>query len=523
MVVLVNPLVMSREGYISLTSSDFGRFSSVTTIGRQNPQSAPRPVSLWGLVALIFFAVSGGPFGSESSIATGGPFWALFGFTIFPFVWCIPEALMTGELSSLFPGNSGFTSWITASFNSPFLGYIEGFCSFVSTATNSAVYPHLFKSYLAVHIPTLNDQFYGVLAMLGFISINTYVNYRGLDVVSSLGIILLVLILAPFVLMAIFSVPEINTDNWLIGINHPPKIGSENLLALFNVLFWNLNNWDAISTIAGKVANPRKVIPKAMIVSLFITTLAYIVPLAVGAGLVEDPSDFDWSIWQPGYFQIVAQSLAGSWLSLWILLASTVSTVGQFQALISSCAYQVEGMAELGWLPRIFASQSKHDTPIVGLGLALLIVLCMIPFEFIDILQYLNVVYACAEVLEFAAFLNLRYHYGDVPRPFKIPLGFKGCCALMVAPFCFLVSIITLPFVSGRWDVVGVLLASLIAAVVSFQIFELIRRSGLCDFSRDPPRDIEEVVAFHKTPGASLSRSISMLMSRTRKSQDDSP
>ena len=425
---------------------------------------------------------------------------------------------MTGELSSLFPGNSGFTSWITASFNSPFLGYIEGFCSFLSTAANSAVYPHLFKSYLEVHIPILADETYSIGAMLVFILINTYVNYRGLDVVSSLGIVLLVFILLPFLLMAVISVPSINTDNWLIGLHHPPKIGSQDLLALFNVLFWNLNNWDAISTIAGEVSNPRKVIPKAMIVSLGVTTLAYIVPLAVGAGVVSDASDFDWSVWQPGYFQVVAQNVAGSWLSLWILLASTVSTVGQFQALISSCSYQIEGMAELGWLPRVFALQSKHDTPIVGLGIALVIVVGMIPFEFIDILQYLNVVYAFAEIFEFAAFLNLRYHYANVPRPFKIPLGFTGCCVLMIAPLCFLGSIILLPFVSGRWDVVLVLIASVGSSIVTYLILELFRRSGICDFYRDPPRDIEDVVAFHKTPGASLSRSVSM---RTR--QDNSP
>jgi len=481
-----------------------------------------KPVTLWGLVALIFFSVSGGPFGSESSIASGGPFWALVGFSVFPIVWCVPEALMTGELSSLFPGNSGFTSWVTASFNSPFLGYLEGFCSFVSTGTNSAVYPHLFKSYLAVHVPLLDDHFYGTVAMISFIGINGYINYRGLDVVSSLGLALLVFILAPFFLMVIIGAPDVNMDNWLVGMRTPPKFGSQELLSLFNVLFWNLNNWDAISTIAGEVANPRKVIPRAMIVSLFLTTIAYVLPLAVGSGLT-DP-DADWTKWQPGYFQIMAQSIAGSWLSLWILLASGVSTIGQFQALVSSCAYQLEGMAELGWLPRVFASVSVHDTPIVGLGIAIIIAIGMIPFEFIDILQYLNVVYACAQTLEFSAFLNLRYHYSDVPRPFKIPLGFFGCVMLMVLPFSFLGLIIFLPFFSERWDIVAVLLVTVACAVVSYHLLELFRRLGVCNFMREPPRDIYEVVAFHRTPGGSLSRSISQsAFTRTRLSVDNSP
>jgi amino acid transporter len=428
---------------------------------------------------------------------------------------------MTGELSSLFPGNSGFTSWVTASFNSPFLGYMEGFCSFVSTATNSAVYPHLFKSYLAVHVPILSDHLYGIFAMVSFICINGYINYRGLDVVSSLGIALLIFILAPFGIMVSLGAPDVNVDNWLIGMHNPPRIGSQELLSLFNVLFWNLNNWDAISTIAGEVSNPRKVIPKAMIVSLFVTTVAYVLPLAVGSGLTASDTK-DWSFWQPGYFQVIAQSIAGSWLSLWVLLASAVSTVGQFQALVSSCAYQLEGMAELGWLPKVFASVSEFDTPIVGLGIAIFTALAMIPFEFLDILQYLNVVYACAQALEFAAFLNLRYYYDDVIRPFKIPLGFSGCVALMVLPFCFIASIIVLPFLSQRWDVVCVLLTTIACALISYHMLELFRKLRVCQFLRDPPRDVYEVVAFHRTPGGSISRSVSQQFTKTRLSVDNS-
>lgn len=106
-----------------------------------------RPVSLWGLVALIFFSVSGGPFGSEGAVAAAGPFWALIGFTVFPIIWCIPEALITAEMSSLLPGNAGFVSWVAAAFG-PYWGFIEGWLSWVSGVTSNAIYPHLFLEYL---------------------------------------------------------------------------------------------------------------------------------------------------------------------------------------------------------------------------------------------------------------------------------------------------------------------------------------------------------------------------------------
>ena len=459
-----------------------------------------KPVSFWGLVALIFFSVSGGPFGSEPSVATGGPFWAILAFTIFPLVWCIPEAMITSELSSLFPGNSGFTSWITASFNSPFLGYVEGFCSFVSTATNSSVYPHLFHSYLKVHFPVLDDHWVGTACMVGFIISMAYVNYRGLDIVSSLGLILMFFIMTPFFLMVLLGITRVDPSNWLVGMRSPPKVGSEQLLALFNVLFWNLNNWDSVSTIAGEVTNARRVIPKAMICALVVTTLAYVLPLVIGTGVMDDPSDL--TVWEPGYFQTVAFKIGGPFLSLWILLAASVSVVGQFQALVSSCAYQLQGMAELGWLPKIFGKKSIHNTPTIGLGIAVVIVLILTQLRFIDILQYLNVVYAFAEALEFVAFLNLRYRYGHITRPFQVPLGFTGCVILMFLPFCFIFTIIILPLITGRWDIVAFCASALSMSVISYWFIELARAKRWFKFSRTPPQNIEEVILSHKTPGA---------------------
>lgn len=44
-------------------------------------------VSLLPLVFLIFYEVSGGPFGVEDSVRAAGPLLALVGFLVFPLVW----------------------------------------------------------------------------------------------------------------------------------------------------------------------------------------------------------------------------------------------------------------------------------------------------------------------------------------------------------------------------------------------------------------------------------------------------
>lgn len=64
------------------------------------------------LVLLIFYGVSGGPFGVEPVVAAGGPLLALLGFLFLPLVWSIPEAMVTAELSTTFPEASGCVAWV---------------------------------------------------------------------------------------------------------------------------------------------------------------------------------------------------------------------------------------------------------------------------------------------------------------------------------------------------------------------------------------------------------------------------
>mmetsp|Transcript_14154 Transcript_14154/g.12108 ORF Transcript_14154/g.12108 Transcript_14154/m.12108 type:complete len:85 (-) Transcript_14154:125-379(-) len=52
-----------------------------------------------------------------------------------------------------------------------------------------------------------------------------------------------------------------------------------------NVLFWNLNYWDSVSTLAGEVENARSAMPKALLLALCLTCLGYILPLGIATGV----------------------------------------------------------------------------------------------------------------------------------------------------------------------------------------------------------------------------------------------
>lgn len=57
--------------------------------------TSPRPndhkIGVLSLAALIFFSVSGGPYGMEEAIQTAGPFVTMLALIVLPLVWSVPE------------------------------------------------------------------------------------------------------------------------------------------------------------------------------------------------------------------------------------------------------------------------------------------------------------------------------------------------------------------------------------------------------------------------------------------------
>ena len=43
----------------------------------------------------------------QDAVTSAGPLLALLGFVVLPFVWSLPEALVTAELATAFPEDSG--------------------------------------------------------------------------------------------------------------------------------------------------------------------------------------------------------------------------------------------------------------------------------------------------------------------------------------------------------------------------------------------------------------------------------
>ncbi|XP_010272225.1 PREDICTED: probable polyamine transporter At3g19553 [Nelumbo nucifera] len=418
-------------------------------------------LTLLPLIALIFYEVSGGPFGIEDSVrAGGGPLLSLLGFLVFPLIWSIPEALITAELATSFPENGGYVLWISAAFG-PFWGFQEGFWKWFSGVMDNALYPVLFLDYLKHSFPIFNHLAARVPALLGITVSLTYLNYRGLNIVGFSAVALAIFSLSPFLVMGFLAIPRIKPKKWLVI-----DFGNVDWRGYFNSMFWNLNYWDKASTLAGEVENPSCTFPKALFGAVILVVSSYLIPLLAGTGVLDSaPSE-----WSDGYFAEVGMLIGGFWLKWWIQAAAAMSNLGLFEAEMSGDAFQLLGMSEMGMLPAIFSSRSKHGTPTISILCSATGVVLLSWMSFQEILEFLNFLYSIGMLLEFAAFIRLRVKKPDLQRPYRVPLQTFGVTMLCLPPAFLLVLVMCLAtaktlIISSSVIIVGVVLYPIIVHV----------------------------------------------------------
>lgn len=239
--------------------------------------------------------MSGGPVGIEGSVGAGGPLLAVIGFMVFPLLWSVPEALLTAELACAFPENSGYVystsaclslhalfaklkriglalthvlmsirtvnryvAWVSAAFGNR-VGYMEGALSWLSGVADNSVYPLLFLEYLSdLQVVNLSDTSKW-LAATGLCLVLSYLNWRGLHIVGRTAVGLCIFSLLPFIVLVVYGAPKVDLQRF-----QQPNLGDVDWGYLLNVLFWNLNYWDSISTLAGEVSRPEKTFPTAV-------------------------------------------------------------------------------------------------------------------------------------------------------------------------------------------------------------------------------------------------------------------
>jgi len=326
-------------------------------------------------------------------------------------------ALSYAELSSMFPKEAAEFVYTRNAFRKKSFAFVISWTLLITGIIAGATVALGFGGYF-VHLTGIGSPF---VVAIGLILVMSVINYVGIEKVAKFNDVaamseivgLIIIIVAG---LYVFSISGVSVDFFAM----PNDFSLIGIMTATSVIFFAYIGFEEIANISEEIKNPKKTLPKALILSIVISTILYILVTvsavaAVGweklstsaAPLSETLS----AIWGP---------YAGLFISIFALLA-TSNTVLITMVTMSRVLY---GMGCQGSIHEVCSRVGRYGTPYVSVGIVAVLSILALFIGGIGFIAKLTdigifVVYIAVNL----SLIKLRFSEPKTKRPFKSPLN----------------------------------------------------------------------------------------------------
>ncbi|WP_137120340.1 APC family permease [Segeticoccus rhizosphaerae] len=443
-----------------------------------------------GRVGLLFASVgsiigSGWLFGALNASQTAGPA-AIFSWAIGA-IMILFIGLCYAELGTMFPLSGGVVRFPHMSYGS-FASYTTGWITWVACMSVAPIEVEGALQYATKYAPfteahelsggtahtlTALGLVVAVIAMAVFVVIN-YVGIRWFARVNNVLVWWKLFIIILVILAFLFT--EFNTDNFTSqGFMPAGWHGVFTAIATSGVVFSYLGFRQGIE-LAGETDNPRKNVPLAVIGSVVITGIIYVLLQVAFIGSLN-PSDLadGWSKLSFaddfGPLAAMATILGLGWLAVLLYIDAIISPADTGLIYITVTSRISYAMGRNGNAPRSLAKTTNRGVPLVSMLVSFVVGLILfLPFPS---WQQLVGFITSATVLSFGSgplvLAAMRRQIPDQERPFRLPGGH-------VIPFLGFLSSNLIVYWTG-WETNYKLFLAVILGFVLLGVMMLVNRA----------------------------------------------
>ena len=260
----------------------------------------------------------------------------------------------------------------------------------------------------------------------------TWVLVKGIKEATNTNNLIVILKLSAIIFIIVVGVFFINVDNWHPFIPEPQMVphadgsikeayGIKGILSGAAAIFFAYIGFDVVSTSAGEAINPKKDIPFAIIASLAICTVLYIMVSLVLTGMLNYKDITGDALKAPVAFAF--DKVGQPWAVFIITTAATIGLVSVMLVMMLGQTRVFLGMAKDGLLPKFFSKiHPQFQTPwksTILVGLVVSLVASFTPIGVLSDMTSFGTLFAFAMVC--LAVLILRQREPNRERPFKTP------------------------------------------------------------------------------------------------------
>ncbi|CBZ24890.1 putative amino acid permease [Leishmania mexicana MHOM/GT/2001/U1103] len=399
-------------------------------------------LSTIALFGIMFANCVGGGYGFEDGIGSAGPLITLVVCGILPWMWAFPTGLAVAELSTAVPSNSGVLMWANAAFP-PFVSFMCILATIFITFIGNATYPNLTAEYAQQLGNLKSAPVAGV--KVGVVALCCMLNCIGVEIVGNSSLILCAITILPFSLLTVIQLFSRGFNKAVLYVDVTKVKWAE----FFSIISWNYANIENAGAVVEEVANPRRALPKAMMMLMLSTYVGYVMPMLAGVSAMG--IDQDYSKWKAGHWPEVAKIIAGDWLKYMLFAGALLSGIGFTLTSMCCTSRLLAGMGTMQMFPKKVSRVIGYYHPRLGTPIPAILINSLVTLVFSVSMEFTSVVSLCQSIyclrmlLIYASLVKLRIDYPDLPRPYALP--FSTCMTAIVllpaAAFSLMASIVS--------------------------------------------------------------------------------
>jgi amino acid transporter len=215
-----------------------------------------------------------------------------------------------------------------------------------------------FASHLHANIPWWAGGLAGLLVAFTLNHFGVRLAVRGVLIMASLSTI-------PFLILSIVIISKggIGGNTWSVFDPSQTSVNTVFSGVLFAILLFV--GFEAAASIAEEMHAPRKHIPVALILTVFLSAVLYLlVTYAATIGFGREALIKNLWATSPDAMGTLAQTYVGSWLSVLIDLAIIIDALSLAIAIMVTGARLLFALSRDGLLPGVLAKTSRYNTPL---------------------------------------------------------------------------------------------------------------------------------------------------------------
>jgi APA family basic amino acid/polyamine antiporter len=411
--------------------------------------------------------------GPAAGIA-GNSIWMSFLFAAFISIF---TGLSYAELCAMYPKEAAEYIYVKKASHSPLFAFLIGWLiivtGVVSAATVSLAFSGYFKDVLYTLTPSAGQFLFGQASRIMLpaiaivlIAIVSFVNFCGIKESSNMNLVFTSVEIFGLIFVIIIGFMFGNFDkNFFIGTRGTLDLKS--VFAATGLIFFAYIGFENIVALAEETKKPRRILPRALILSVLFTTLVYIL-ISVTAISLADWQDLAKS--DAPLALAASKTPYGSQFQFIIAISALFATSSTVLIIVIVTSRMMYGMAAEHSLPKFLAKiHPKRCTPWVAITVAMVVAaLLTLPGD----LSLVAHITSFSALLTFAvvnlALIWLRYIKPHAPRPFKTPVNIGKFPVL--AFLGFFASVFTMM----QFDtiILSVGMVSILLGVVVFKYYE---------------------------------------------------